>query len=282
MQRAIFISLTFLSLFGFISCLSETESGDIIFENDPIKNRNLIYSFTNDTHQIELYSRDTALYEGYNDILIRIKDKSEMYIFDVDVSWEAIASDSTTAPIADVVQSVDNPDVYNSFLTFPKASSTKDWSLYITYQIQSTTYTASTELNVIKPDENRITIENQMGMDNKSYLIVLTDPYNPINGFNNCSLMIYEVQSPSNYKIRQNLSVQVWSSKDDYVHDVVVDLPFQSYSDSCQNKLELIDVGIWQLNVVVKNEHNNIILGEEKSANQLTSSLHFPLATDSQ
>lgn len=280
MHRVIFIFFTLFSLFGLTSCLSETESGDIIFENDPLKNRNLLYFFTNDVHQIELYSRDSALYEGYNDIIIRIKDKNEKYISYADISWEAITNDSSIAPITDVVQSVDNPDVYNSFLIFPKATHTKDWFLTITYQIQSTTYSVSSEINVFKPNDNRITIEEQVGADNKPYLIVLTAPYKPINGFNNCSLMIYEDQASSNYKIRKDLTAQVWISKDGYVHDLVVDLPFQPYSNSYQNKLEIIDLGIWQLNVVVKNENNNIILGEEKSANQLTSSLHFPLATD--
>lgn len=281
MLRILFILFSLSILFGFTSCISETESGDIHFDNNPLKDRHLIYSFTNEVHQVQLYSRDSILYEGYNDILLRIKDQNDKYLSYVEMTWTAITTDSIIAPKAEVTQSIDNPDIYKSFLIFPKDTHTKNWHLNITYQIQSTSYTIDTELRLFKSEENRVTIKEKLGADNKEYLLVLTDPYNPINGFNNCSLMIYEKQDFSVFKIRRNLNVYAWCSRDDYIHDVVVELPFQSHSDRYQNKLEIIDLGIWRLNVVVKNEQNNIILGEEKSANQLTSSLHFPLATDS-
>ncbi|HLS11168.1 MAG TPA: hypothetical protein VK050_03305 [Flavobacteriaceae bacterium] len=279
MLRYFLILFPLISFLGFISCASETESGDIIFENNPLKDRQLIYSFSNEVHEIELYSRDSVLYEGFNDILIKIKDKNDKYISYADIQWQAVANDSSIAPITEIVQSTDNPDVYNSFLIFPKNAFSKDWTLNVTYQIQSTTYESNTNLSLFNPDENRITIEERFGSNGKEYLITLTNPYKPINGFNNCSLMLYKKQG-SNYHIVKDLTILVWCSKDDYVHDEVVDLPFQSYSNRYENRIEIIDLGIWQLNVVVKDKNGDIILGEEKSANQLISSLHFPLVTN--
>ena len=164
------------------------------------------------------------------------------------MSWEAVTNDSIQAPIANVVQSVDNPDVYNSFLYFQKPPIPKIGFFIsrIKFKAQLTRQAPKTYLNPMKQSDYR----RAVGMDNK--LFNSTFFYKPINGFNNCSLMIYEVQGPSNYKIRQNLSIQVWASKNDYVHDVVVDLPFQPYSNNYQNKLEIIDPGVWQLNVAVK------------------------------
>ena len=280
MNRCFFILFSLISFLGFISCTSETESGDIIFENNPLKDRQLITSFSNEVHEIELYSRDSVLYEGFNDILIKIKDKNDKYISYADIQWQTVANDSSVAPITEIVQSTDNPDVYNSFLIFPKNAFSKDWTLNISYQIQSTTYNSHTDLNLFKPDENRVTIEERYGANGGEYLVILTNPYKPINGFNNCSIMLYEKHGPSVYNIMKDLTILVWCSKDGYVHDEVVDLPFQSYSNRYENRLEIIDMGVWQLNVVVKDKNGHIILGEEKSANQPVSSLHFPLATN--
>lgn len=281
MQRTLSILFPFIILFGFTSCLSETESSDIIFENNPLKDRHLIHSFSNDIHKIELYTRDTVLYEGYNDILLRIKDKNDKYISYADLEWSLIANDSTKAPKMEVIQSIDNPDVYTSFFIFPKNTHTKDWSLHLTYQIQSTAYTTNTQLSIVNPNINKVTIQEEVGTDDKEYLIVLTDPYKPISGYNNCSLIILERKNPSEYEMRRDLNVYVWTSKEDYIDELVVDLPFRTNLDKYQNKLEVIDLGLWQLNLVIKNEHNTTILGEEKSANQTTSSLHFPLLIDS-
>lgn len=281
MQRALFILFPFIVFFGLTSCLSDTESSDIIFENNPLKDRHLLLSFTNDIHKIELYARDTVLYEGYNDILLRIKDKNDKYISYATIESSLLSSDSTKAPKVAVNQSIDNPDVYTSFLVFPKDTYAKDWSLYITYQIQSTTYSSNTELRVIKPEDNKVTIEEKMGLDNKEYLIVLTDPYKPISGFNNFSLVLFEKKNLSDYEMCRDLNVYAWISKDDYTDDLIVDLPFRTNLDRYQNKIEILGLGLWQLNMLVKNEHNTIILGNEKSANQLTSSLHFPLFIDS-
>lgn len=281
MQRALFILFPLIALFGFTSCLSDTESNDIIFENNPLKDRHLLLSFTNDLHEIEIYTRDTVLYEGYNDILFRIKDRNDKYISYATIQSNLLAADSTKAPKVAVNLSIDNPDVYTSFFVFPKNTYTKDWSLHITYQIQSTTYTSKTELRVIKPEVNKVTVEEKMGLDNKEYLIVLTDPYKPISGFNNFSLILFEKKNLSDYEIRRDLNVYAWLSKDDYTDHLVVDLPFRTNLDRYQNKIEIIDLGLWKLNMLVKNEYNTIILGNEKSANQLTSSLHFPLFVDS-
>lgn len=281
MQRTLFILFSLLAVFGVTSCEGETESSDINFENNPLKNRHLIHSFSNEVHLIELYARDTAIYEGYNDLLLRIKDKNEKYISYAEMTWNNKTNDSIEGPITDIETSIDNPDVYTSFLIFPQNTYTKDWSLQLTYQIQSTTYEASTSLIVYKPDVNKVNIKEETGTDDKDYLIVLSEPYKPINGYNNCSILIYEKNNPSDYEIRRDLSVYVWFSKEDYVHNLVVELPFKSNSDKYQGKVEIIDLGIWQLNMVVKNEQGDTILGETKSAGHPISSLHFPLVTDS-
>jgi len=282
MLRALFILFPFIILFGFTSCLSDTESSDIIFENNPLKGRHLLLSFTNDIHKIELYTRDTLLYEGYNDVLLRIKDKNDKYISYATIESNLLAEDNIKAPKVEVIQSIDNPDVYTSFFVFPKNTYTKDWSLHITYQIQSTTYASRAELSVFKPEDNKVTIEEKLGLDNKDYLVVLTDPYKPISGFNNFSLILFEKKGSSEYEMHRDLNVYAWTSKEDYTNNPVVDLPFRANLDRYQNKIEVIGLGLWQLNMLVKNEHNTIILGNEKSANyQHVSSLHFPLLIDS-
>lgn len=279
MQRTLIVLLPLLLLFGFSSCEGETESGDINFENNPLKGRHLTHSFHNDVHLIELYTRDTILHEGYNNLLLRIKDKNDTYISYADVEWEIRTNDNTTGPHTEVERSIDNPDVYTSSLIFPKNTHSKSWTLKLTYQIQSTTYNADTNLTVFKSDENSVNIYEGTGTDNREYLLALSDPYKPINGYNNCSLLIYEKYNSEEYEIRKDLNVHVWLSKENYVHDVVVELPFRDNSNKYQGKVEIIDSGLWQLNMVVKNEQNDIILGKERSANQPNSSLHFPLLT---
>lgn len=280
MQRTLLVLLSLSILFGFSSCMSETESSDIHFENNPLKDRYLIYSFSNQVHQIELYARDTVLYEGYNDLLLRIKDKNDKYISYAEVNWEARTEDTIKAPHTDLERSIDNPDVYTSFLIFPKNTFDKDWSLHLNYQIQSTTYQVSTDLIIHQPEENKGTIKERAGTDNRDYLLALSDPFKPINGYNNCSLLIYEKHSSTEYEILRDLSVYTWLSKEDYVDDMVVELPFRSNSDNYQGKIEVMYSGIWQLNVVVKDEQGYTILGEEKSTDHTTSSLHFHLLTN--
>lgn len=280
MQRTLIILLPFLIFFGFSACVSETESSDINFENNPLKDHYLISSFSNQVHLIELYARDTILYEGYNDLLLRIKDKNDTYISYADVNWEAKTDDTINAPPTDLERSIDNPDVYTSFLIFPKNTFDKNWTLHLNYQIQSTTYQASTCLMIRQPHENKLNIKEETSTNNRDYLLVLSDPYKPINGYNNCSLLVYEKRNLNEYEIRRDLNIHVWLSKEDYVHDMVIELPFRSNSNKYQGKVEVIDSGVWQLNVVVKDEQNHILLGEEKNADHSTSSLHFPLLTD--
>lgn len=280
MQRFLFNSLYIFLFFGFFSCASDTESGDILFENNPLKNHYQIYSFSNETHLIELYARDTSLYEGYNDVLLRIKDINDEYISYADIEWEVATDEGITGPIAKINRSVDNPDVYTSFLIFPKNTYDKIWNLHIIYKIQSTTYEATTNLEIRKPNSNRITILEETGLDNKDYLLTLIDPYSPIAGHNNCSMIVFEQLSSTEFVAREDLFIHVWNSSGDYIQDDIVEIPFRANTNKYQGKIEIPGTGLWRLNLFVKNESGSVILGEEKSANHQTSSLHFPLNTE--
>jgi len=267
-----------ISIF-FLSCAKDTISGDINFENNPLKNRVLFHSFSNIFHQIELYARDTILYEGYNDILIRIKDKDENYISYAEIEWKAYSSDSIYSPFSKIIRSIDNPDVYTSFLIFPTNTSDKNWALEISYQIQSSTYFATTFLTPQRPDSNQINIQSQIGLENKEYIVALVDPYFPIRGNNNCSILVYEKISSSEYINLNNLNIIAWNSSENYTQDRTFEIDFRPITEMYQGKIEIPDSGLWQLNLTIKDNKDNVILANEKSAKYPESSLHFPLLT---
>lgn len=270
-------TLLILLVFGFASCTSETDSTDIIFENDPLQNQHLIHSFSNQYHNFELYSRDSILFEGYNELLFRIRDKEDKYLSYVDLEWEASSTDLVSSPKTEIKQSTENPEVYTSFLIFPTNASKKEWKLAISYKIQSSTYQIEANLDVSQPNLNRTTLKERTGKDNKDYLLALSSPYLPINGYNNCAILVYEKTETNTYQLAKDLNIQVWTSLGDHAYDDLTDLFYRVNLDRYQGRIELIDYGAWQLNLVVQDKENQIILGEEKSADNPMSSLHFPL-----
>lgn len=270
----------FLLALGLFSCSSDSGFGDVYFENNPLKGRFQILNFTNDIHRIELYSRDTALYEGYNNILLRIKDKKDNYISYATLEWEIFTTDSIIGFVTEIKQSLDNPDIYTSFLIFPEITQNNTWKLELTYQIQSNFYSATKDLVVNLPNPNKATVLEKTGIDSNKYLLALVDPYLPISGYNNCSILLYE-KNLGKYTLQKEMDIYVWCSTDNYTQEEIFELIFRPNTDMYQAKIEIPSAGLWQLNLNIKNKFGESILGEEKSANHPNSSLHFPMITNS-
>ena len=122
-----YIVALFVMAFTFVSCSDNDDSTPV----NELAGITKIQEITNDTHTIELYSNKAALEQGYNDITLRIKDKTtNEYVKDAEVSWKPLmhmTSMSHACPYSAVEKVTDNGTLYNGYIMFQMAQNATEY-----------------------------------------------------------------------------------------------------------------------------------------------------------
>lgn len=274
----IFISI--LLIFTSISCVKESDFGDVIFENNPIKDKNQVLIFENNEHQIILYAESVSLHEGYNEFYLQIIDQNNKSLSHLETKIDIINTSNYKNPPASIQISNDRPDVYRGFILIPPNTLNTTWSLNLNYSLGKQEYIAETELRIETADKFKTNTIHTIGRNNKSYICVMTDPQLPIIGVNNFILMLYEENDEDSYTALNYMNIEAWIKNDSYLQETKTRLLFQESIDRYHGKLEIPQADEWEFHILVKDLNNNIILGNEKSTNPQEGDLYFNIKTN--
>ena len=144
----------FLALAFFVVSCRTSDSDEII----PTTNTELdgflkIKEITNETHIIELYSKTGKTQLGYNDLRLRIKNKStNQYEKAANVKWTPLmnmATMSHSCPKSALQKVSSNSNVYGGYLVFQMPENEMEgWTLKVDYSIGASDYSATGNLKV--------------------------------------------------------------------------------------------------------------------------------------
>ena len=267
-----------------ISCrTSDDDPIDAVNPNTEIEGLLKIKEITNDTHVIELYSKSGAINLGYNDIKLRIKNKStNQYEKNAAITWKPMmhmTSMMHSCPNSAVQKVTTDGSLYSGYIVFQMpGNATEYWDLKIDYTIGTNTYTVTTVIYV--PVEAKKTVNSFMGSDNVKYVVAYIEPKSPKVALNDMILGVWKMQDMMTFPLVDGYTVKVDPrmpgmgnhSSPNNVH------ASQSAAGNMYNgKLSLTMTGYWKINLQLAKADGTILKGEEITDANPASSIFFEI-----
>lgn len=267
-----------------ISCrTSDDDPINAVNPNTEIEGLLKIKEVTNDTHVIELYSKSGTTTLGYNDIKLRIKNKStNQYEKNAAITWKPMmhmTSMMHSCPNSTVQKVTSDGSLYSGYIVFQMPeNATEYWDLKIDYTIGSTTYTATTIINV--PVETKKTVNSFMGSDGVKYVMAYIDPKSPKVATNDMTLGVWKMQDMNNFPVVDGYTVKVDPrmpgmgnhSSPNNVHAT------QTAAGKLYNgKLSLTMTGYWKINLQLVKGDGTVVAGQEVTDANPASTIFFEL-----
>ena len=267
-----------------ISCrTSDDDPIEAVNPNTEIEGLLKIKEVTNDTHIIELYSKSGTTTLGYNDIKLRIKNKStNQYEKNASITWKPMmhmTSMMHSCPNSTVQKVTSDGSLYSGYIVFQMPeNATEYWDLKIDYTIGTTTYTATTVINV--PVETKKTVNSFMGSDGVKYVVAYIEPKSPKVATNDMTLGVWKMQDMNNFPVVDGYIVKVDPrmpgmgnhSSPNNVHAT------QTAAGKLYNgKLSLTMTGYWKINLQLVKGDGTVLAGQEVTDSNPASNIFFEL-----
>ena len=266
-----------ISLFA-ISCRT---SEDPIEPQNNTENLVKIKDITNDTHIIELYSATGTTTLGYNDLKLRIKNKStNQYENNATISWTPLmhmTMMSHSCPKSTVSKLENN--LYGGYIVFQMPqNATEYWDLKIDYIINGVSYTATSVIDI--PVSSKQKVSSFMGSDNVKYVVAMIDPKSPKVAVNDMTVGVWKMQDMMTFPVVDGYTVKIdprmpgmgnHTSPNNV--DATQTLPGQLY----KGKLSLTMTGYWKINLQLAKADGTVVKGEPITDAVAASSIYFEL-----
>ncbi|MHB1147261.1 MAG: hypothetical protein ACYC01_06640 [Lutibacter sp.] len=249
----------------FISCSDDENDIPPINEiQDLIK----VQEISNDKHIFEVYSKSGKLVQGYNEITIRIKDKiTQEFIKNALITWNPLmhmATKTHSCPKSELLKVADKQTVYNGFIVFQMAENDMEkWDLTFNYTVNGTTYEAVDFIGV--PTSNKKTVSVFTGTDGVKYVLALIEPQNPAVKINDMVVGLYKMENMMSWPVVENYKINLdprMPSMGNHSSPNNQDLIYDTISRMYKGKLSLTMTGYWKLNLMLRNQNNEILKGE--------------------
>ncbi|QOW11238.1 hypothetical protein Q73A0000_13150 [Kaistella flava (ex Peng et al. 2021)] len=267
-----------------ISCrTSDNDPIDPVNPNTEIEGLLKIKEITNDTHVIELYSKSGATTLGYNDIKLRIKNKStNQYEKSATVKWTPLmhmTMMSHSCPNSAVQKVTSDGSLYSGYIVFQMpGNATEYWDLKIDYTIGTNNYTATTVVDV--PVATKQTVSSFLGSDNVKYVVAYIEPKSPKVAINDMVLGVWKMQDMMTFPVVDGYTVKVDPrmpgmgnhSSPNNVHAT------QTAAGKLYNgKLSLTMTGYWKINLQLAKGDGTVLAGQEITDANPASTLFFEI-----
>ena len=259
------------------SCSSDDESKPVNELDGLLK----VKEFTNDTHVVELYTTSGITQQGYNDITLRIKDKTtNNYIQNATIEWMPImhmTMMSHSCPFSMVEKVAGKETLYNGYIVFQMPqNSTEYWDLKVDYSINGTNYTVTDIIDV--PASSKIVVNSFMGTDNIRYIVALIDPKTPRVALNDMTVGIFKMENMMSFPVVNDLKLMIdprMPSMGNHGSPNNVDLTQSTSDEFYHGKLSLTMTGYWKINLQLVNASNDVLKGETVTESNEASSIFF-------
>ena len=273
-----YIVAVFAMALSFVSCSSDDET-----TINELEGLTKFKEITNESHTIELYSKEGGLVQGYNEINLRIKNNSSNeYFKNALISWTPImhmTSMSHSCPYSTVQKITNEGTLYKGYIMFQMAQNASEyWDLKIDYNLGGTDYSVTSVIDVPASEKRRVTVFT--GTDGVKYLLALIEPSNPKVAINDIKIGVWKMQNMMTFPIVDGYTVKIDPrmpsmgnhSSPNNVHAT------QSIANGFYNgKLSLTMTGYWKINLQLANATGDILKGEEITEIVESSSIFFEI-----
>lgn len=242
-----------------------------------------IKEFSNDTHTIELYSATGTTFLGYNDIKLRIKNKSNsQYEKNAMVSWTPLMHMTMmthSCPKSAVSKVTSDGTLYTGYIVFQMPQNSSEyWDLKIDYTINGTSYTGTSLVDV--PAQTKKTVNSFLGSDNKRYVVAYIDPKTPKVAVNDIKVGVWTMQDMMNFPVQDGYTVKIdprMPGMGNHSSPNNVNATQSGAGNLYNGKLSLTMTGYWKINLQLADAAGTVLKGEEISATNEASSIFFEI-----
>ena len=263
-----------------ISCTSDDDPIEPINE---IEGLTKVQEISNDKHIVELFTESGKLMQGYNDITLRIMDKnSKAYIQNASINWKPMmhmTSMMHSCPKSAITKMADKETLYNGYIIFQMAENADEkWDLTFNYTIDGSEYEAKSGVTV--PATEKKVVTSFMGTDGTRYVVALIEPKNPEVKVNDIVAGIFKMENMMTFPVVTNYKLMLdprMPSMGNHSSPNNEDLTYDTVSKMYKGKLSLTMTGYWKLNLMLVNNKDEMLKGEEVTEENESSSLFLEL-----
>ncbi|TBX67059.1 hypothetical protein EZL74_10130 [Flavobacterium silvisoli] len=264
-------------LLSLTSCSSSSDSPVV----DELANISKFQEMTNDTHVIELYSHLGGLQQGYNEISIRIKDKTTgNYIKNASVTWQPLMHMNMmthACPYSEVEKVTPSGTLYEGYIVFQMAqNATEYWDLQINYTIDGTDYTAKDVIDVPASTDRRV--NSFTGTDGVKYIVAYAEPHHPKVAVNDIIVGIFKMQDMMHFPVADGYSLEIdprMPSMGNHGSPNNVAATQTAPGELYIGKMSLTMTGYWKINLKLISPEGTVLKGESITDTVTESSLYF-------
>lgn len=264
-----------------ISCTKDDD--DVFLPVNEVEDLTLIQEISNDTHTVEMYSISGNLSQGYNDITIRLKDKTTGdFVEDAMFMWNPMMHMTQmmhSCPKSDLVKVSGMETIYNGYIVFQMAENADEgWDLTFDYTIDGEDFTAVGDISV--PATDRKVVSVFMGTDDVRYIITYVEPQSPEVMVNDVTFGLYKMENMMSFPVVEDFKIMLdprMPSMGNHTSPNNEDLVYNAASNMYDGKLSLTMTGYWKLNLMLENQDGEILKGEEVTEDNESSSLYLEI-----
>ena len=264
-----------------ISCTKDDD--DVFLPVNEVEDLTLIQEISNDTHTVEMYSISGNLSQGYNDITIRLKDKTTGdFVEDATFMWNPMMHMTQmmhSCPKSDLVKVSGMETIYNGYIVFQMAENADEgWDLTFDYTIDGEDFTAVGDISV--PATDRKVVSVFMGTDDVRYIITYVEPQSPEVMVNDVTFGLYKMENMMSFPVVEDFKIMLdprMPSMGNHTSPNNEDLVYNAASNMYDGKLSLTMTGYWKLNLMLENQDGEILKGEEVTEDNESSSLYLEI-----
>ncbi|MCP4485126.1 MAG: hypothetical protein GY823_11275 [Flavobacteriaceae bacterium] len=264
-----------------ISCTKDDD--DVFLPVNEVEDLTLIQEISNDTHTVEMYSISGNLSQGYNDITIRLKDKTTGdFVEDAMFMWNPMMHMTQmmhSCPKSDLVKVSGMETIYNGYIVFQMAENADEgWDLTFDYTIDGEDFTAVGDISV--PATDRKVVSVFMGTDDVRYIIAYVEPQSPEVMVNDVTFGLYKMENMMSFPVVEDFKIMLdprMPSMGNHTSPNNEDLVYNAASNMYDGKLSLTMTGYWKLNLMLENQDGEILKGEEVTEDNESSSLYLEI-----
>ncbi len=264
-----------------ISCTKDDD--DVFLPVNEVEDWILIQEISNDTHTVEMYSISGNLSQGYNDITIRLKDKTTGdFVEDAMFMWNPMMHMTQmmhSCPKSDLVKVSGMETIYNGYIVFQMAENADEgWDLTFDYTIDGEDFTAVGDISV--PATDRKVVSVFMGTDDVRYIIAYVEPQSPEVMVNDVTFGLYKMENMMSFPVVEDFKIMLdprMPSMGNHTSPNNEDLVYNAASNMYDGKLSLTMTGYWKLNLMLENQDGEILKGEEVTEDNESSSLYLEI-----
>lgn len=240
-----------------------------------------VKDFSNATHSIELYSLTGTTPQGYNDVAVKIKDKSTgKYVDNVTLNWKPMmhmTSMMHSCPKSELKKSTADNTIFKGFLVLTMAENASEyWDLTFDYAINGTSYTVTDRLTV--PAMTKRVLSTFTGSDNVKYILAYIQPKKPQVTVNDLTIGVWKMENMNSYPVVNTMKVKIdprMPSMGNHSSPNNVDAVQAGTDIFYHGKLSLTMTGYWKINLQLLDAAGNVLKGEPVTDANPSSSIFF-------